>query len=132
MTSTSSTGYHPQSNGSSAAAAPSAFENRESARRKQRLARLDAMIGQREQAAERHHYYNKEVERLVGSLVIPGSRVLEIGSGLGDLLASLAAESGVGIDISPRIVAAAKKRHPQLDFGWLTWNATRYPLVRST
>ncbi len=90
------------------------------------------MIGQREQAAERHHYYNKEVERLVGSLVIPGSRVLEIGSGLGDLLASLAAESGVGIDISPRIVAAAKKRHPQLDFGWLTWNATRYPLVRST
>ena len=115
MTSISNAGPDPQSNGHPAATTSSAFEDRESARRRERLVRLDALTTLRLQAAERHHYYKEELERLVGSLVIPGSRVLEIGSGLGDLLASLATESAVGIDISPRMVAEAKKRHPHLD-----------------
>src|SRR5882724_4700658 len=115
MTTISNAGHHPQSNGQPAAATPSAFEDRESARRRERLIRLDALTTLRLQAADRHQYYKEQLERLVGSRVIPGSRVLEIGSGLGDLLASLATESAVGIDISPRMVAEAKKRHPHLD-----------------
>jgi SAM-dependent methyltransferase len=115
MNSLSTVGTLKHSNGSPLAS-DSAFEARESERRRQRTGQLDALMEQRLRAAKRHHYYSHEVERLVGSLVAPGSRVLEVGSGLGDLLASLNAEAAVGIDVSPKIVAAAKKRHPHLDF----------------
>lgn len=103
-------------NGSSAPTSANLFDQREAERRQSRIARLDALTPQRVRAAERHSYYSKEVQRLVGSLVIAGSRVLEIGSGVGDLLASLEVSSAVGIDVSPRMVAEAKKRHPMLDF----------------
>lgn len=43
----------------------------------------------------------------------PGARILEIGSGTGDLLASLHPAHGVGVDISPRMVELARQRHPQ-------------------
>lgn len=48
-------------------------------------------------------------------LVPPGSRVLEIGCGEGDLLAGLSACSRTGIDLSPERVARGRERHPGLD-----------------
>jgi len=94
----------------------SEFERREAARRKQRVQRLEAMTALRLESATRHDYYAEEVQRLVKSLIVPGARVLEVGTGLGDLLASLGAERAVGIDVSSNIVAEARKRHPNLDF----------------
>jgi hypothetical protein len=49
-------------------------------------------------------------------LVSPGQRVLELGSGSGDLLNALRPEHGVGIDFSERQVAQARLRHPDLLF----------------
>lgn len=102
--------------GSGVKSSVSEFERRERKRRENRLVRLEAMTAARLESALRHHYYGQEVQRLVAGLIIPGGRVLEIGSGLGDLLASLGAERAIGLDISPRIVAEAQKRHPELDF----------------
>ncbi|MCC6551873.1 MAG: glycosyltransferase [Polyangiaceae bacterium] len=48
-------------------------------------------------------------------MVLPGSRVLEVGCGLGDLLAGLDASEAIGIDISPRMIEIARARHPGLD-----------------
>jgi SAM-dependent methyltransferase len=48
-------------------------------------------------------------------MVLPGSRVLEVGCGLGDLLAGLSASEAIGIDISPRMIEIARDRHPGLD-----------------
>jgi hypothetical protein len=96
--------------------AASTFDGREAERRRSRVSRLEALTASRLEAATRHHYYAREVQRVVSSLIVPGSRVLEIGSGLGDLLASLGAEKPVGIDVSLSIVAEAKKRHPDVDF----------------
>jgi SAM-dependent methyltransferase len=42
--------------------------------------------------------------------------VLEIGCGRGDLLAALAPSRGVGVDVSPAMVVAARERHPELRF----------------
>jgi ubiquinone/menaquinone biosynthesis C-methylase UbiE len=42
----------------------------------------------------------------------PGSRVLEIGCGFGDLLAATEPETGVGIDLSPKMIEGARTRHP--------------------
>jgi SAM-dependent methyltransferase len=45
-----------------------------------------------------------------------GARVLEIGSGSGDLLAALQPAVGVGVDVSPGMVELARRRHPELRF----------------
>src|SRR5471030_9292 len=49
-------------------------------------------------------------------LIEPHLKVLEIGCGNGDLLASVSPSTGVGIDLSPQIVAHAQARHPTLTF----------------
>ena len=49
-------------------------------------------------------------------LIPPGKRVLELGCGRGDALAALAPSYGVGVDFSPKAVAEAQRRYPQLQF----------------
>lgn len=60
--------------------------------------------------------YYDDLRRLHEVLVAPGLRVLEIGSGLGDLLAGVRPAVGIGIDLDPEVVAAARERHPELHF----------------
>jgi len=61
-------------------------------------------------------YYHDELTRIYKFLIPPGRRVLELGCGDGDLLAALKPSRGVGVDISPRIVEQAQRRHPELGF----------------
>ena len=49
-------------------------------------------------------------------LARPGQRILEIGSGTGDLLAFLQPSHGVGIDISAGMTKQAEKKYPDLTF----------------
>lgn len=93
----------------------SEFERREAQRRRERVARFDLAAEARASSTTRHRYYGAELERLVRSLVPPGSRVLEVGSGSGDLLAAVGGPGSVGIDVSPRMVEIAKQRHPSFD-----------------
>ena len=62
----------------------------------------------------RNRTYYADLERLHQLLVAPGLRVLEIGCGLGDLLAQLQPSHGVGVELDPELAAAAQQRHPQL------------------
>lgn len=98
----------------SGAPAFSEFERRELDRRRAKVAIYDAIAEGRARWVEQNRYYAAEVHRLVASLVPPGGRVLEVGCGLGDVLASLPC-TGVGIDISSRMIELAKQRHPALD-----------------
>jgi SAM-dependent methyltransferase len=91
------------------------FALRERERRRIRAQRLDAVALQR-MRADRHQYYSREVQRLVRGLVAAGGRVLEVGCGFGDLLASLELERAVGIDVSTVMVEEARRRHPGLEF----------------
>ncbi len=92
----------------------STFEERERELLARKVEAIDALAPMR--AARQRKYYASQVQRLVGTLVMPGSRVLEVGVGLGDLLASLEGCSArVGIDISPRMIELARERHPGLD-----------------
>ena len=61
-------------------------------------------------------YYHDRLEHRYKFLVPPGLRVLEIGCGEGDLLASLDPSEGVGIDFSPAMVAEATIKHPEFEF----------------
>lgn len=60
--------------------------------------------------------YRELLASVYQALIPPGHSVLEIGSGRGDLLASLKPARGVGIDVSERMVEVARERHPDLDF----------------
>ena len=60
--------------------------------------------------------YQRRLTEVYSFLIPPGMRVLEVGSGTGDLLAKLRPSYGVGIDFCPEMLALARKRHPELHF----------------
>jgi len=63
----------------------------------------------------RRYYYQRIKQRLAG-VVEPGSRVLDIGCGDGELLASLRPAYGVGVDLNRRAIERASRTHPRLRF----------------
>jgi ubiquinone/menaquinone biosynthesis C-methylase UbiE len=68
------------------------------------------------QAARAGAYYHHRLEELYRLASSPGLRVLELGSGQGDLLAALAPAYGVGVDFSQEMISRATQRHPHLRF----------------
>lgn len=60
--------------------------------------------------------YHRHLRAMYCRLIPAGQRVLELGSGLGDLLAAVRPHRGLGLDLSPNIVAQASDRHPDLEF----------------
>jgi len=65
---------------------------------------------------EGERYYHRLLKHYYAFLVPQGQRVLEVGCGLGDLLAAVNPARGVGVDFSPATLDLARKRHPQLEF----------------
>jgi SAM-dependent methyltransferase len=64
----------------------------------------------------RNEGYHRNISSLCRFYVPASARVLEIGSGTGDLLAATDPRRGVGIDISPEMVRLATSKHPNLEF----------------
>jgi ubiquinone/menaquinone biosynthesis C-methylase UbiE len=62
------------------------------------------------------HFYHERLEEIYRFLIPPGLRVLELGCGSGDLLASLQPSYGLGIDICSAMVDRARTAHPGLEF----------------
>ena len=60
--------------------------------------------------------YHGAIEQIYRALIPADNSVLELGSGAGDLLAALRPSRGVGVDVSPRMVELARRRHSGLDF----------------
>jgi SAM-dependent methyltransferase len=61
-------------------------------------------------------YYHRRMQEVYSFLVSPQQRVLELGCGQGDLLASLKPSLGVGLDMSDEMIKRATKRHPEMLF----------------
>lgn len=61
-------------------------------------------------------WYHHRLEQIYRFLVSPGQRVLEVGSGAGDLLATVQPGQGLGIDFSDEMIARAKQNHPEIEF----------------
>ena len=60
------------------------------------------------------NYYRKRLAQIYGFLIPPRMRVLEVGCGQGDLLASVLPSYGVGIDLSLLMLERAQRRHPEI------------------
>ena len=61
-------------------------------------------------------YYRQRLIAIYEFLIPPGKRILEIGCGRGELLASLSPSRGLGIDISRKMIEQARAAHPHLQF----------------
>jgi len=93
-----------------------AFARDQAARRAALRDHFDRLAPERAAWAGRASYYHETVLDVVRFTVPPGSSVLEVGCGVGDLLSGLAPSRGVGVDFSPAMIAAARARHPHLEF----------------
>lgn len=62
------------------------------------------------------NYYHSRLQEIYRLNIPEGSRVLELGCGRGDLLASLNPSVGVGVDFSGEMLVTARSRHPNLNF----------------
>lgn len=78
--------------------------------------RFDRLAPERLHWRAKNACYYREQTAFFRSLIPEGRSVLELGSGTGDLLASLRPARGLGIDISPAMVALARRRFPDLEF----------------
>lgn len=61
-------------------------------------------------------YYHRRLNEIYARMIPEGSKILEIGCGNGDLLASLKPQLGLGVDFSPEMVKLAGELHPELSF----------------
>ncbi|WP_291864239.1 class I SAM-dependent methyltransferase [Bradyrhizobium sp.] len=76
----------------------------------------EARLSERDRRGKFNAAYREDDRRFMRFLVPPGKRVLELGCGLGELLAALKPCYGVGVDFAVRTVAKARERYPDLHF----------------
>jgi ubiquinone/menaquinone biosynthesis C-methylase UbiE len=88
----------------------------ENKHREARQAHWDAVACKRDSWQGMGFWYHRRIEEIYRFLISPGRRVLEIGSGTGDILAAVQPGQGVGIDFSAEQVTRARARHPEIKF----------------
>ena len=81
-----------------------------------RIFHWDQIAGQIDSWSGCGGYYHKRLQYVLQFIVPPGQRIIEIGCGSGDLLASLKPAYGVGVDFSSQTISSAKGRYPDLNF----------------
>src|SRR5437016_11627742 len=80
------------------------------------LAASERIAPERQAFRQRAAFFHAEDLRYLRFLIPEGLRVLEVGCGTGDVLAALKPSSGVGVDLSPAMIARARQLHPQIEF----------------
>ncbi len=80
------------------------------------LDNADRMAPRRRDWIARNAAYYADDRRYMRYLIPSGMRVLDLGCGTGELLASLKPVHGVGLDLSARMVEEARKAHSYLTF----------------
>lgn len=75
-------------------------------------------------------YYHRRLQKIYQHIIPAGSKVLEIGSGTGNLLAALRPSTGVGIDFSEEMIIQAIEKYPHLTF--IQGNAQDLPNLNVT
>lgn len=76
----------------------------------------NSIAPQRQTWMRRNRHYHRLLKKYFSSIVPENSKVLEIGCGSGDLLASLKPSYGTGIDFSEQIIEIGRLKYPDLEF----------------
>ena len=75
----------------------------------------------------KNDFYHAAMRDLIGGMIPPGSRVLEVGSGVGDLLASLKPRRGIGLNLAEGLTQRAREKHPEFEFHTIEIDSTSLP-----
>jgi SAM-dependent methyltransferase len=97
----------------SSSAAPFLSPN---SRKRELIEDIDGGLEEQERWREINAAYHADDHKFMRFLIPPGKRVLELGCGLGHLLAALEPSYGVGVDFGPQALARARARYPHLNF----------------
>ncbi len=81
-----------------------------------RQAHWDAIAIKRDNWRGMGIWYHRRLEQVYRFIISSGQRVLEVGSGTGDVLATVQPARGVGIEFSSEVMKRSEKRHPELEF----------------
>jgi SAM-dependent methyltransferase len=84
--------------------------------RNQLRAYYDSLASDWENWRAKNWFYHQHVKELVVGAIAPGNRVLDIGSGAGDVLAATRPSEGLGLNVSERLTDLAREKHPRLKF----------------
>lgn len=84
--------------------------------KQQRIAHWDSLAQKRDHWQGWGGYYHRQIQKTYRFLCGNTAKVLEIGCGQGDLLASLNTAGGVGVDFSSAMIERARRKYPQLRF----------------
>ncbi len=84
--------------------------------RKTRVAHWDDIARRMQGKRTAGGYYHRRLRQIYQFLIPPGQKILELGCGEGNLLASLKPAQGMGVDFSGEMVERAAGRHPELSF----------------
>lgn len=96
---------------------PAASNGKELTAHKQAVrAHADSMATERQQWIGKNLAYYEDDWRYMRFLIPEGGRIIELGCGTGRLLAELKPSEGVGVDISPQMVAGGRAAHPEFTF----------------
>jgi SAM-dependent methyltransferase len=76
----------------------------------------EASAGEQFHGGKYNASYREDDLKFTRFLIPPGKRVLELGCGRGDMLATLQPSYGVGVDFSARTIERARALHPDLHF----------------
>lgn len=79
---------------------------------------FDKMASERDRWLKRGSYYHDDIKKFLRFLIPADASVLEIGCATGEVTAHLAKQNSriKGIDFSPAMIEAARKKYPDLDF----------------
>jgi SAM-dependent methyltransferase len=85
--------------------------------RKEAIRRLhDELAPERKRWLQRGAFFHSEDLRYLRFWIPQGARVLELGCGIGHVLAALKPSLGVGVDFSAGMIAEARRCYPHLSF----------------
>jgi len=81
-----------------------------------RMAHWNSVAQKRDNWRGMGRWYHARLIELYRFLVHPKQRVLEIGCGMGELLAQLRPSRGVGVDFSSEMISRARHHHPEIEY----------------
>ncbi|MBI3165287.1 MAG: methyltransferase domain-containing protein, partial [Chloroflexi bacterium] len=81
-----------------------------------RRAHWDKVAKKRDHWRGMGRWYHRRLIEIYRYLVSPNQRILEIGCGMGGLIANLQPSHGVGVDFSAEMLERAKQRHPNIEY----------------
>ncbi len=84
--------------------------------KEQSIQYFNSIADKRKKWKKRNRFYHHTLEKYFNFFIPKNSKVLELGSGTGELLASLEPSEGVGIDFSEKMVHIASESFPNLKF----------------